>query len=279
MPSRNEEAGAAFFLYHRACFRAAGAIISAAMQDQTGQPRQALFNLPTVVTAAIGGLLAIHFIREYLLMPDQALWVTVAFAFIPARITAAADVATVLPGGQGAEIWSFLTYALLHADWGHVGLNCVWLAAFGSPVAWRFGAVRFLLFSAICAVAGAMLHLALHSNDMVPLVGASAGISGLMAAATRFALFHGMPLGGMAAGHPEVYRQPAAPLAAILRDSRVIVFLVIWFGINAAVGIFGSGTLASGTIAWEAHVGGFVAGLLLFPLFDPVPAEFPPARL
>jgi membrane associated rhomboid family serine protease len=249
------------------------------MQDRTGQPRQALFNLPTVVTAVIGGLLAIHFIREYLLTPDQALWVTVAFAFIPARITAAADVAAVLPGGQGAEVWSFLTYALLHADWGHVGLNCVWLAAFGSPVAWRFGAVRFLLFFAICAVAGAMLHLALHSNDMVPLVGASAGISGLMAAATRFALFHGMPLGGMAAGHTEVYRQPAAPLAAILRDSRVIVFLAIWFGINAAVGIFGSGTLASGTIAWEAHVGGFVAGLLLFPLFDPVPTEFPPIRL
>jgi membrane associated rhomboid family serine protease len=235
--------------------------------------------MPAVVTVSVACLLAIHFIREYLLSPDDGLWVTLAFAFIPARITAAADIAAVLPGGQAAETWSFLTYALLHADWGHVGLNCVWLAAFGSPVAWRFGPVRFLALSAICAVAGAMLHLALHSNDMVPLVGASAAISGLMAAATRFALFQGMPLGGMAAGHTEIYRQPAAPLTAILRDGRVIAFLVIWFGINALVGIFGAGTLSSGSIAWEAHVGGFVAGLLLFPLFDPVPTGFPPIRL
>lgn len=251
------------------------------MQDPPVQPdrRQALFNLPTVVTAVIGVLLVIHVIREYLLTPDQALWVTLAFAFIPARITAAADIAGVLPGGPGAEVWTFLTYAFLHADWGHVGLNCLWLAAFGSPVAWRFGALRFLLFSAICAVAGAMLHLALHSNDMVPLVGASAGISGLMAAAMRFALFHGMPLGATAVGNTQIYRQPAAPLGAILRDSRVLIFLAIWFGTNALVGIFGSGTIASGSIAWEAHVGGFVAGLILFPLFDPVPREFPPIRL
>jgi membrane associated rhomboid family serine protease len=251
------------------------------MRDDHVQPggRQALFNLPTVVTAVIVGLLAIHLIRTYLLSPEDALWITLVLAFIPARITAAADIAGVLPGGQGAEIWTFLTYSFLHADWGHVGLNCLWLAAFGSPVAWRFGTLRFLLFSAICAIAGAMLHLAVHSHDMVPLVGASAGISGLMAAATRFALFHGMPIGAMAAGHTEIYRQPAAPLAAILRDGRVIAFLLVWFGVNALVGIFGSGTLASGSIAWEAHVGGFVAGLLLFPLFDPVPTEFPPIRL
>jgi membrane associated rhomboid family serine protease len=88
-----------------------------------------------------------------------------------------------------------------------------------------------------------------------------------------------MPIGAMAASHTEIYRQPAAPLAAILRDGRVIAFLLVWFGVNALVGIFGSGTLASGSIAWEAHVGGFVAGLLLFPLFDPVPTEFPPIRL
>lgn len=242
------------------------------MLDQISQPggRQAMFNLPRVVTVAIAVLLGIHFIRTYLLSGDADLWVTIAFAFIPARITAAADIAASLPGGEGAEVWSFLTYAFLHADWGHVGLNCLWMAAFGSPVAWRFGVVRFLILSAICAVAGAMLHLALHSNDMTPLVGASAAISGQMAAATRFALFAGMPLGGMAAGHNEIYRRPAAPLSVLVRDSRVVTFILVWFGINAIVGIVGSGTLSSGTIAWEAHVGGFIAGLFLFPLLDPV---------
>jgi membrane associated rhomboid family serine protease len=251
------------------------------MQDDRVQPggRPAMFNLPAVVTAVVVALLGIHLVRAYVLSPNDDLEVTLLFAFIPARITAAADIAAVLPGGEGAEIWTFLTYAFLHADWAHVGLNCLWLAAFGSPVAWRFGTLRFLGFSAICAVAGAMLHLALHSNDMVPLVGASAAISGLMAAATRFALFHGMPIGAVAAGNTAIYRQPAAPLVAILRDGRVVAFLLIWFGTNALVGIFGSDTLSSGTIAWEAHVGGFLAGLLLFPLFDPVPTAFPPIRL
>lgn len=238
-----------------------------------------MFNLPKVVTAAIAVLLGIHFIRAYLLPPDQDLWVTLAFAFIPARITAAADLASALPGGAGAEAWTFLTYAFLHADWGHVGLNCLWMAAFGSPVAWRFGTTRFLVLSAVCAVAGAMLHLALHSNDMVPLVGASAAISGQMAAATRFALLAGMPLGGMAAGHNEIYRRPAATLGVLIRDSRVMTFLLVWFGVNAVVGIVGSGTLSSGSIAWEAHVGGFLAGLLLFPLLDPVGTEAPADRV
>lgn len=243
------------------------------MSDHHAQPggRPALFNLPAVVTVTIAVLLGIHFIRTAILSSDDNLTVVLAFAFIPARITAAADLTAVLPGGEGAEIWSFLTYAFLHADWGHVGLNCLWLAAFGSPLAWRFGPVRFLLFSAVCAIGGAMLHLALHSNDITPLVGASAAISGHLAAVIRFALFGGMPAGVLPRGAAnEAYRRPAAPLGALIRDTRVLLFLAVWFGINLLFGIVGSGGLSSGSIAWEAHVGGFLVGLLLFPLFDPI---------
>jgi membrane associated rhomboid family serine protease len=57
-----------------------------------------------------------------------------------------------------------------------------------------------------------------------------------------------------------------------LRNGRVIAFVAVWFGINI---IFGLGSIAIGTegasVAWQAHIGGFVAGLLLFSLFDPVP--------
>ena len=63
---------------------------------------------------------------------------------------------------------------------------------------------------------------------------------------------------------------PALPLTGIVRDPRVIAFLVVWFGINI---LFGTGTVSvpgeDQTVAWEAHIGGFVAGLLLFSLFDP----------
>jgi membrane associated rhomboid family serine protease len=67
---------------------------------------------------------------------------------------------------------------------------------------------------------------------------------------------------------------PAAPLSSALRDSRIVVFLATWFGLNLLFGLIGVGSAgADQSIAWQAHIGGFLAGLLLFPLFDPVPAQ------
>jgi membrane associated rhomboid family serine protease len=216
-------------------------------------------------------ILGIHLIRVALLSPDTDLEVVFTFAFIPARVMDPAAYAAVVPGGEGAAIWSFLTYAFLHADWAHVGINSIWLAAFGSPLAWRFGTARFLLFSAAGAIAGAALHLLSNMSDQGPMVGASAAISAHMAGASRFVFTTGIPFGGFNRAGPDAYRRPAAPLAQILRDRRVLVFLVTWFGINILFGLAGqSGGLTSGAIAWQAHIGGFLAGLILFPLFDPV---------
>ena len=81
------------------------------------------------------------------------------FAFIPARYDASLVLGGALPGGFGAEMWTFVTYALIHADWTHFGVNAIWLLPFGSAVARRFGAARFLAFFAVTAAAGAGLHL------------------------------------------------------------------------------------------------------------------------
>ena len=103
------------------------------------------------------------------------------------------------------------------------------------------------------------------------MIGASGAISGFMAAATRFAFQRGGPLSFIGA-NDDAYRVPAVPLAAALRDRRIVVFLGLWFALNI---VFGLGTLAmpgidEQQVAWQAHIGGFLAGLLLFPLFDPV---------
>ena len=77
-------------------------------------------------------------------LPDDIDRVLVwSLAFVPARYDTSALTDGILPGGWGAEIWSFFTYALLHADWMHLGFNAVWLLAFASPVARRFGAGAF----------------------------------------------------------------------------------------------------------------------------------------
>jgi membrane associated rhomboid family serine protease len=67
---------------------------------------------------------------------------------------------------------------------------------------------------------------------------------------------------------------PAASLSAALRDPRVLAFLGIWFGLNVLFGL-GSLSLFGGeeSLAWEAHIGGFLAGLLLFAAFDPHPTH------
>jgi membrane associated rhomboid family serine protease len=147
----------------------------------------------------------------------------------------------------------------------------VWFLAFGTPVARRFGVLRFMLFFAATAAAGAAVHLVTHFGDKAPVVGASAAISGAMAAAIRFVFQRGGPLGALGSANEDAYKVPAAPLTVMLRDPRIMLFLAVWFGLTLFFG-FGSSSFPGleGPIAWEAHIGGFLAGLLCFPLFDPV---------
>ena len=101
------------------------------------------------------------------------------------------------------------------------------------------------------------------------MVGASAAISAHMAGVSRFAFVYGGPL--WRSRGAESYRRPAPPLSQVIRDRRVMAFLGVWFAVNLIFGLGGAGSgIAFGAIAWDAHLGGFLAGLLLFQLFDPV---------
>ncbi len=219
----------------------------------------------------IAAMVIVHVVRTMVLsLPEDDSFLRL-FAFSPQRYEPAAQWTVPWLGGGWAQVWTFFTYALIHGDWTHLGLNAVWLLAFGSAVARRFGAMRYLAFFAITAAAGAGAHLLAHPGDLWPVVGASAAISGYMAAAIRFVFQAGGPLGFMGASDEEAYRLPAAPLLVCLRDVRVLVFLGVWFGLNLLLGLTSFGLAGDGqVVAWEAHIGGFVAGLLLFPLFDPV---------
>jgi membrane associated rhomboid family serine protease len=228
--------------------------------------REPAFNVAPSVLALAAAFLAIHVVRTFVLPQDADDWVVFAFSFIPLRATIDIPL-TDVPGGDAARYWSFVTYAFLHGDWTHVLVNCLWLVAFGSPLAWRFGTVRFLIFSAAAAIAGAALHLALYQGDRVPMVGASAAISAHMAAVSRFAFSMGGPL--FPTRGPAAYRVPAPPLREALRNPRVLGFIGIWFAVNLVFGLGASSSgLVNGAVAWDAHLGGFLAGLILFALFD-----------
>jgi membrane associated rhomboid family serine protease len=233
--------------------------------------REPIFNIPAVVVVVLLFLCAVHGVRVLLLAPETDRLLLWSMAFVPGRYETSVLGNGILPGGSGAEIWTFVTYALLHADLTHLGFNAVWLLAFGSPVARRFGSLRYLLFFAVTVAAGALAHLVTHPGELSPMIGASAAISGMMGAATRFVFQPGGPLDGWRSDPERAAFIPAAPLMVALRNPRVLIFLAVWFGLNL---LFGVGSVSfvgeDQSVAWEAHVGGFLAGLLLFSMFDRV---------
>ncbi len=254
-------------------------------QSEVAQPnvsepkrREPIFNVPSVIIATVAVLVLVHTVRMLFLTDDQDVEFLLAFAFIPARYGVDASVAGAFPGGFAADLWTFFSYAFIHADLLHLGLNLAWLIPFGTALARRFGAWRYVVFMLVMAAIGALTHLLTHLGDMEPMIGASAAISGAMAAALRFVFQNDGPVAHWREPTNAAYRVPAASLAATLRDPRFLLFLAVWLGLNA---LFGLGTISFGTeagqtIAWQAHVGGFFAGLLLFDAFDPA---VPPAAL
>ena len=232
-----------------------------------------MFNVPPAVVGTVVVLLVVHALRVLILTDDEDLRFLLTFAFIPARYDLSVVAGGAFPGGFGADQWTFFTYVFLHADLLHIGLNVAWLLPFGTALARRFGTWRYVAFMLAVAAAGAFAHLITHRGALVPMIGASAAISGAMAAALRFAFQQGGPLGLLRGGsNGDAYRVPAASLSATLRDPRFLMFLAAWVGLNA---LFGLGSVSIGEeagqqIAWQSHIGGFLAGLLLFNAFDPV---------
>jgi membrane associated rhomboid family serine protease len=220
------------------------------------------FNVPRSVTWVAVLLIAVQIVRD--LLPDELdLTFLLALAFIPARYSGAA---LELPGGYVTAVTSFVTYMVVHSGWIHLAVNLLWMLAFGSAVARRMSGSGFLLFSILSGIAGALTHLVLHFGDMTPVIGASAAISGQMAGALRLIFKPHRPAGARALDYASA---PAMSLKETLSDRRMLAFLVIWIALNAyfglsAVRIAGEG----GSIAWEAHIGGFLCGLLTFGAFD-----------
>lgn len=221
--------------------------------------RERIFNIPKATKTLIFALTAAQFIIVYA-PPGFSQWLSATFAFIPARVT--------IEGG--AEYATMVTYSFLHGDWTHLVVNALALAAFGTPVERRFGSARYLLFLAASAFAGALLFLALHPYEIAPVVGASGAISGTMGAIVRFAFTPGAQLANDRRGPRAPYdEEPSSTsLSQLPLNRQAMFFLIAWVTANLLFGAFPQAAGASSAIAWEAHVGGFLFGLLSFHYFD-----------
>ncbi len=228
--------------------------------------REPMFNAPGVVTGLIAVFVMVQ-LAQMLAGPQWGERLVLALAFIPLRYVASPAELAGIPGGEGASVWSFVTYALVHGGWLHLAINSVWMLAFGSVLARRLGPWRFLAFSAIAAAFGAGAHLWLYWGKLSVLVGASGAISGQMAGAVRLIFASPAGLRGITSLDP--VRVRPLSLVETLTNSQALIFLGVWLGLALMTGWLNiNPTGNASTIAWEAHVGGFVAGLVLFGLFD-----------
>ncbi len=225
--------------------------------------REPILNVPAAVVVALAILVLVHVGMSRLTDVDDEhlVWV---LAFIPARYV---GLASQLPGGPIASWTSFLTHQLVHGDVTHLLINSAWLLVFGSAVARRIGGVRFFLFAAICGIAGALAFMLVRWGEVVPMVGASGAISGLMAAGFRLLLptidngdFHEMREA------PRSVR--LATLGECFRSQRLLFAVAAFIIVNFLVAFAAPILSDAAGIAWEAHLGGFAAGLLLLGLFD-----------
>ena len=226
----------------------------------TGEP---ILNVPKAVVLAAAAMIVVQVVRG--LLPDEVdVTVLLSLAFIPARYSGAV---VELPGGYLTAVTSPVTYMVVHGSWMHLLVNVLWMLAFGTAVARRIGTLGFFEFSILCGIAGALTHLVFHWGELAPMVGASAAISGQMAAALRLIFFTRRQPGERM---PDYSRAELADLSTTLRDRRILGFLVFWIVLNAYFGLTAVSFVGAG-IAWEAHIGGFLCGLLTFGFFDRMP--------
>jgi len=234
--------------------------------------RYPVFRAPGLLVGLVAVFVGIHLARSF--MDQQAFGeFLLTFALWPARYGATPDGALIpFPGGIYADAWSLVTYAFLHGDWMHLLFNSVWLLAFGTPVARRLGTVRFLFFYLLCAVIAAIVYAGAQAGSLVPVVGASGAISGVIAGAALFVFERQGPLARFGFDHSaEALRAvPRQHAFKALSRGPALAFTAVWLGFTVLSGVLGIGATGDAAgIAWEAHIGGFIAGILLFPRFDP----------
>lgn len=201
--------------------------------------REPLFKGPWPVWT-IAGLILASYAAQSLLLTDEA---ALAYAVVPANL-ARGD-------------WPPLITALfIHGGWAHAGMNAVGALAFGAPAA-RYlgvgakGALGFFLLFLTCGVLSSLGYAALHWHDLRPMAGASGAVSGLLGASTRLL----------------ERRTQLAPLAT----RTVVASTVAWIVINGVMGVLHySPGMGEVNIAWEAHIAGYFAGLLLIGPFAAV---------
>ena len=216
-----------------------------------------------VVMRAIVALNVVVFVFELLQGPGLRGFV-MAWGLVPARLSVAFSGG---PESPALPLATVLTSMFLHGGWMHLLGNLWYLWIFGDNIEDRMGHARFLGFYLAAGIAAAALHWGLHANSIVPTVGASGAIAGVLGAYLRL-----FPHARIVTLLPIF---PVFPVVAL----PALVVIGLWVVIQFFSGALSLGmNAAAGGTAWWAHIGGFAFGFLLGPLLDRGVPEFAEPR-
>src|SRR5438105_1777570 len=168
-------------------------------------------------------------------------------AFIPARFWYSPDL---------ANIFTIFVSMFLHGGWIHLGGNMLYLWIFGDNVEDRLGHTKYLLFYFICGIIATIAHAVMNPASRIPSIGASGAIAGV--------------LGGYIVMFPRARVTTLIPIFVFItvREIPAVVVLGLWFVLQLFIGTasVGAGPEQSGGVAVFAHIGGFIAGMILVVL-------------
>jgi rhomboid family protein len=199
-------------------------------------------SFPLVTWLLIAANALVFFFTLGLSTDSQEVFV-MSFGLVPAELSVA----------QPARFLTFFTHMFMHAGWAHFLGNMWTLYIFGDNVEDRMGSVVFLLFYILGGFAAAILQTFLMQNGGIPLIGASGAIAAVM--------------GAYFAYYPKARVLTLIPLPIFGWFVRLpaVLYLGFWFLLQVFSGVnsISAGALSTGGVAWWAHIGGFLFGLIL----------------
>lgn len=231
-------------------------------------------NRDRMITPVVNYLLIALNILVFVFLQDfgHDLYVMFAYATVPAEILTGQDVITdnqvlvdplsgqtfTLPGLQRAGVPVYLTLitsTFLHGGWAHLGGNMLYLLIFGDNIENAMGHRNYLVFYLLCGVLAGLTHVfstfILGQNLLTPSLGASGAVSGV--------------LGGYIVLYPR--RSVHIWMLFFIITVPALVAVGIWFAFQIFNGIGAIGGQQAGGVAYAAHIGGFIFGMLLIKRF------------
>jgi hypothetical protein len=195
-----------------------------------------------VITLLIIALNTLCFFFELSLSPAQENLFIHRYALVPDHL----------------HLTALVTYMFLHGGWLHLIGNMWFLWVFGSHIENALGAARFLGFYLLCGIVSVILQLIMNLGSPIPTLGASGAIAGVMGA---FLILY-----------PRARVVTLIILIIFITTIEIpaYIMLIYWFAIQLFSGLYTAHSFSdSGGVAWFAHVGGFLAGILLLRFFPP----------